>query len=117
MLPVEKEKARPTLKTVQDLFDGWRKEKKGRDPIPPALWGAAVALTGQHSIHEIARHLRLNHNTLKTRAHNARSVAFVEINPVTVSTECTVEMEKSTGERMRIRGNCDVIELARVFLA
>ena len=43
-------------------------------------------------------------------------MAFVELDPVTVTNECIIEMEKPTGERMRIKGSCNVAELARVFL-
>jgi len=117
MIPAVKGHDHPTLDEVRELFGRWRQNKRRRDPIPPALWKAAVSLTGAHSIHEVARYLRLNHNALKSRSHLTDSIAFVEINPVTITTECTVEMEKPTGERMRIKGNCNVIELARAFLA
>ena len=117
MVPAKKGNDHSTLEEVRELFDRWRQDKRRREPIPPALWKAAVSFTDTHSIHEIARYLRLNHNALKTRAEHAHPIAFVEINPVTVTAECIVEMEKPTGERMRIKGNCNVIELARVFLA
>jgi hypothetical protein len=31
--------------------------------------------------------------------------------------ECTIETEKPSGERMRIKDTCNVIDLARVFLS
>ena len=122
MVPVEKGKDQPSLEEVQELFDVWRKEKKRRDPIPPVLWESAVSLAEQHSINMVAKHLRLNYNELKMRvkgypivpAGKERSPAFIEL--ATIPTiECTIELEKPTGERMRIRGCCNVVELARAF--
>jgi hypothetical protein len=45
-----------------------------------------------------------------------REYPFIELDPVTAATECTSEMEKPTGERMRARGACSVTELAKEFL-
>lgn len=120
MLPAEKD--HPTLETVQELFDGWRKEKSLRDPVPPALWEAALSLTGTHSIYRIAKCLRLNYHNFKARTAAHASVArrseggpaFIELRPV-VAIECTIEMTKPTGERMTIRGNCSVTELVKEF--
>jgi len=116
MVPAKQKDLSPTLEHVQELFDQWRKHKKRRDPIPPSLWEAAVSLTGTHSIHHIARRLRLNFNELKVRAKNRRP-AFVELtmSPGMPLVECSIEMEKPSGERMRIRGACNVVELAREF--
>ena len=112
MLPAKKAKDQPTLEQVYELFERWRKSKTGRDPIPKTLWDAAVSLTGGHSINKIAGCLRVNHNDLKMRARG--QITFVEL-PFAARIECTIEMEKPTGERMRIKGNCNVDELAREF--
>ena len=116
MVPAKREDISPALEDVQELFDQWRQHKKRRDPIPPSLWEAAVSLTGTHSIHRISRLLRLNFNELKVRAKD-RGPAFVELtmSPGTSLVECSIEMEKPSGERMRIRGACNVVELAREF--
>lgn len=116
MVPAKRKNFSPALEHVQELFDQWRQHKKRRDSIPPSLWDAAVSLTGTHSIHRISRQLRLNFNDLKVRAKD-RGLAFVELTmpPGTHLVECTIEMEKPSGERMRIRGTCKVIELAREF--
>jgi hypothetical protein len=114
MLPAKSED-HSTLEAVQDLFDQWRKERKHRDPIPPSLWEAALSLTGVHSVYAVAKRLRLNYTNFKALAESrpARTTpAFIELSPLGV----TVEMTRPTGERMTIRGNCDVTELARVFL-
>jgi hypothetical protein len=122
MIPAKKPKDQPTLEEVHELFERWRSGKKGRDPIPPALWKAAISLAGQYSINRIARHLGLSHKELKIRVescsvvpvHVPDSPTFFELTALT-GIECTIEMEKPTGERMRIKGNCNVTELARAF--
>lgn len=117
MVPAKKGNDHPALEEVRELFDQWRQTKKRRHPIPDALWKAAVSLTDRHSIHEVARYLHLNHNDLKARAQTIAPITFVELNPLAMAADCTIEIEKPSGERMRIRGACNVIELARVFLA
>jgi hypothetical protein len=120
MLPARTQKPHPTLEEVRQLFEQWRREKRGRDSIPPALWKAAVALATKHSINEISRHLRLSYTELKARVNNPSLVPspkhpdFIELAAVPCR-ECTVELEKLTGERMRIRGNFNVMELAHNF--
>ncbi len=114
MLPVKKED-HPTLEAVQDLFDQWRKEKKFRDPIPPALWEAALALTDSHSVYTIAKRLRLNYTNFKALAEYRSAgtgPTFIELGLLGV----TIEMTKRTGEKMTITGACDVTGLARLFL-
>jgi len=106
-----------SLEEVRELFDQWRQTKKRRDAIPDALWKAAVSLTDRHSVHEVARCLHLNHNDLKARAQTIAPMTFVELDPLTIPVDCTIEIEKPSGERMRIRGSCNAVELARVFLA
>jgi hypothetical protein len=118
MVPENRRNGYPTLADVQALFEQWRENKKGRDPIPPALWAKAVALSKIHSINAISRYLRLSYNELKSRAsaHEPHST-FIEIGSVT-TIECTVEMEKPGGRKMRmcVRGACpDLGDLARSF--
>jgi hypothetical protein len=112
MLPAKRAKDHTALEHVHELFERWRKSKTGRDPIPETLWEAAVSLTGGYSVNKIARRLHLNHNDLKNRARS--QITFVEL-PLAASIECTIEIEKPTGERMRIKGSCNVAELAREF--
>ena len=119
MLPAKTEENRTTMEAVQELFDRWREKRKHRDPIPPALWEAALSLTASHSVYRIAKRLRLHYINLKARAEGRsatgrdnRVSTFVELGPLGV----TIEMTRPTGERMTITGNCNVAELARVFL-
>jgi hypothetical protein len=108
------------MEAVQELFDRWREKRKHRDPIPPALWEAALSLTASHSVYKIAKGLRLHYINLKARVEGRSALgrdngapAFIELDPLTA----TVEIAKPTGERMTITGSCNVAELVRVFLA
>jgi hypothetical protein len=119
MLPARTKKEHPTLEQLKTLFEQWRKERKHRDPIPPLLWNAAVSLSNQYSLHEICTCLRLNYNDLKARTKKrseCNTPAFIEL-PGISSDECTIEIEKPTGERMRIKGGCNVRELVREFFS
>jgi len=116
MLPARTQNNHLTVEEVKELFEEWRKNRKHREPIPPLLWNTAVALTQHHSLYEVSNYLRLNYNDLKARMQKSSIVppAFIEL-PVAASVECTIEIEKPTGERMRIKGNCNAVELAREF--
>jgi hypothetical protein len=120
VLPAKTEEKLPTLEIVQDLFDRWREKRKHRDPIPPALWEAAISLTSSHSVYRIAKRLRLNYINFRARVESRTVIgrdngtpSFIELVPITL----TVEMTKPTGERMTITGSCNVAELARAFWA
>ena len=111
----------------------WRKTKAARDRIPDGLWQAAAELyhTLGVSINRIARALRLNYSTLKSKILDKRAAAidppaadapdmFIELAPGPVCTDCIIEMENQTGVKMRMRftGRADpaVISLGRYFL-
>jgi hypothetical protein len=117
MVPAKRKNVQPTLETVQELFDRWRTDKRGRDPIPDALWEAAVLLSTKYSINRISKQLRLNYNDLRARAkgrhHVPDSTAFIEFAGLS-SVQYTIEMERP-GERMKITGTCNVAELVREF--
>jgi hypothetical protein len=76
----KEQKITPALEEVHELFERWRKDKTGRDPIPGALWEAAISLTDGYFVNKIARRLRVNHNDLKNRARS--HITFIEL-PVT----------------------------------
>jgi hypothetical protein len=107
MVPAKRRNVQPTPQAVQELLDIWRKDKRGRDPIPDALWEAAVLLSRKHSINEISKQLRLNYNDLKARAKGHRhvpySTAFIEFSGF-LSVQYTIEMERP-GEGMKITGH------------
>ena len=94
------------LNEVQQHFEQWRKNRKGRQPIPEHLWQAAAGLAKQYSINHVARLLRLNHTALKERVEISRqeNPGFVEIPlPNELSPlRWTVEMEKSSGAKLKM---------------
>ncbi len=116
MLPARTGKNHPALEELKALFEQWRKNRKHRDHIPPSLWNAAVSLSDKHSLHEISTCLRLNYNDLKARIQKSTVIAptFIELTGI-ASEEYTVEMEKPSGERIRVKGSCDITELVRTF--
>ena len=123
---------KPTLEVVRHQFEAWRKRRRCRGRIPEALWEAAVGLCREHSICEVSRSLRLNYNGLKNRTPKARDMGlavgkrsdlgFVKLDlgaPIT-SSECLVEMEASSGAKMRmsfreVPRDFDPVELGRAF--
>jgi hypothetical protein len=123
------QKRQPTLKEVQRLFEEWRRNKKGRERIPPALWEAAASQSGQYSVNEISKRLHLNHTAVRNRIEAYRQgegikpkePAFIELDMISprVITECIIEMEKPEGARMKIiiKGSCpDIAGVSKAFL-
>ncbi|MCP4114552.1 MAG: hypothetical protein GY737_03975 [Desulfobacteraceae bacterium] len=120
-----------TLEEVKQQFITWRKNKTGRARIPEPLWQAAAEVfhTGDHSLHKISKTLRLNHSDFKKYVYQQshRSIqrekalppAFIELEPPTSASECVIEMETTTGAKMRVclRGKTDssLIEICNSF--
>lgn len=119
---------------VSDLrqrLDSWRRSRTKLGPIPPRLWTEAAALARVQGVHPVARSLGLDYNALK-RHVRASSVAasaatpvapaaFVELSLVPSSpppAECTAELERRDGARMKIKlARCeDLLALAESFL-
>ena len=101
----------PTLSEVQSRFTAWRKNKQSKR-IPEELWDAAVTLSPEYSVHKISRGLSLSHADLKKRIASTESRSacssnlshsFVAIDiPQIHSSECIIEMENRTGNKMRM---------------
>ena len=120
---------RPTISEVKEHFKTWRKTRKSPRPIPEKLWAAAVSLTANHSISQIAKELFLDYSALKKRVliKKKDSTArmnppdFIELNlePPAAVSECVVEMQDILGAKMRMhfRGKTDfdLLELAKAF--
>jgi len=123
---------RPTLEAVRHQFETWQKRKRSRDPIPESLWQAAIGLCQDHSMSEVSRTLRLNYNALKDRVSRTgkRSAAMslapdfrfvrLDLGSPMIASEWVVEMEATSGARMRMTfkgspGELDPMELSRVF--
>ena len=119
----------PSLGEVKEQFKIWRRTRKSLRPIPEKLWAAAVKLTAQHSISQIAKELVVDYSVLKRRvqlknkdaAASTNPPDFIELNlePPAAVSECIVEMQDRLGLKMRMhfRGQTDVdlFELAKLF--
>lgn len=117
------------LSQVKEQFKTWRKTRKSPRPIPQKLWAAAVSLTTEHSITQIAKELVLDYSTLKRRVRVKNKDAavstnppdFIEVNlePPAAVAECIVEMQDIRGAKMRMhfRGKTDfdLLQLAKAF--
>lgn len=120
--------------TVSDLrrrLDSWRRSRTRLGRIPPPLWNEAAALARVQGVHPIARSLGLDYNALKRHvraggiaaspATPVATSAFVELALVPSSpppAECTAELERRDGARMRVKlARCeDLLALAESFL-
>lgn len=100
---------------VRARLDTWRKSRLKSGRIPAPLWKEAAALAVAHGISPVARALRLDYCMLKRQIEGVsgdigvRPVAqptFVEVALVPSSpprAECSVELERSDGARMRVQ--------------
>ena len=96
---------------LQRELDQFRSSRPHRTKLPEALWQAAVELARQHGVYSVAHPLRLDYTGLKKRLDGvpisqkkAGKPAFVELvaaRPEMVA-ECVIEIESSTGSKMRI---------------
>ena len=101
-----------TIDEVRARFEEWRQNRKGRSPIPDALWSAAVELARKDGINRTAAELHLDGGKLK-RLMGAKvssgkpAPAFVELltpRPISVP-ECTIELEGRRGTiRIQLKG-------------
>ena len=121
------------VKEVGRQVAHWRRTRRKRSPMPPALWDAAVSLAGTHGIYAIARDLGLSYGTLKQRVAQTpgggslgrrEETGFVEV-PAAQLVSCfeaasaVVELSGSDGAKLVIRlrddGRLDVLGLADAF--
>jgi len=99
-----------SLATVKLQFKTWRKTRKQKTRIPDELWTAAVSLSDRYSIHHISRALHVNHTALKDRVSACKAnrnqqthQCFIEFPlPQSPASECLVEMENRSGDKMRL---------------
>lgn len=115
------------LEKVQEHFSTWRETKPyNSSPIPEKLWQEAIELTGSYSIHEICKALHLDFNHLKRRVQESNALApadqgagFVELSLAmpSQSCECLIEVERSDGTRLSIKGAVDshLLNLLKAF--
>lgn len=123
---------KPTLEEIREQFIAWRSRRRSsREPIPDALWEAAVRLAEEYSIGRISKVLSLGHSDLKRRvqAHgdngykeekggSYRFVEFALDKPGSAS-ECVMEMEDTKGGKLKVhmKGGIsfNLLEVAEAF--
>lgn len=112
-------------------FEGWRRTRRGKLPIPEPLWAAAAELARSHGVCQTAQVLRLEYKKLKqltdgeacgklVRRRRAPATAtFVELAPPpTAAAECVIELEGPRGKlRIQWKGTTapDLAGLSRVL--
>jgi hypothetical protein len=118
------------LEAVRQRIERWRQTHKLRTRIPEDLWASAVELAKVYGLKGTARTLRLDNYSLKKRikatGYNESPLAqgkpaFVELIAARPGAfaECTVELERAGGAKMRIQlsgATPDLGALTRAFL-
>ncbi|HXW69622.1 MAG TPA: hypothetical protein VEJ88_08425, partial [Dissulfurispiraceae bacterium] len=93
-------------------------------------WDAAASLSEQYPVSKISKLLSLHHTKLRDRVASygqgngskSKEPAFIELDMSSshaASAECTIEMEKPGGAKMKItiKGNCpDIAVISKAFL-
>ena len=122
------------VREVERHVTHWRRTRRTRSPMPPALWDAAVSLARRHGIYAIARALRVSYETLKRRVEQPprngslgrlEATGFVEVPAAQLvsSSEAAgtvVEITGRDGARLVVRlrdgdHHLDVMSLADAF--
>jgi transcription antitermination factor NusG len=94
-------------------FETWRQSRTGRSRIPETLWILAADLAKECGVFQTARELHLNYCALRNRMDSKGSrivrskpavMGFVEVVPPPAAgfSECTVEIERRKGTKIRI---------------
>lgn len=113
-------------------FAHWRQRREPGTRIPAALWGLARELAGRYGVsrtatalqvgyYELQKHLAAEHGSSHVIDAASQAPAFVELPPslLAAPSECLIEFEKGTGERVRIhiKGHSlpDLAALSRSF--
>jgi hypothetical protein len=124
--------ATDSLAQLAARIEAWRNDPQKPKRMPEALWQAAAELSKHSSLGHISKALRLDYTALKKRANaqnkkaipavkSQQPLKFIEVGIEKTSSipECTIEMENSTGAKMKIhlsgRTDLDLYELSRAF--
>ena len=98
-----------SLEEVKARFEEWRRNRKGKAPIPDELWAAAAEVARREGVNRASTELRVEWNHLKRHMAAGSQAAskpvppgFVElVAPHAASlSECTIELE---GRRAKLR--------------
>jgi hypothetical protein len=101
------------LDAARREFEVWRQSRTKRSRIPENLWALATDLARECGAFRTARELHLNYSAVRNRLdptetrivrNNVVPASFVEIvpSPAACFSECTVEIERGRGTKIRI---------------
>jgi hypothetical protein len=94
-----------SLEEVKARFEEWRRNRKGKAPIPDELWAAAVEVAQAEGVSRTSTELRVEWNQLKRRIAAASGTSakpalprFVELVAPRGDSlpECVIELEGPT---------------------
>lgn len=111
-----------SLETVTERFSEWRRRRIRGERIPEPLWAAAVGLVPRVGLCRTATVLKLDYYALKKRCDHKVSAKpkFVELPVVAASAatpECLIELEDSSGAKMRIHLKGDAVDIGQLTSA
>jgi len=98
-----------TLDEAKARFEAWRQNRRGKAPIPDALWSVAVDIARKEGVSRTATELRVEWNHLKRRMAAAAGTSSKQSPPRFVELvapreealhECVIEVE---GRRCKLR--------------
>jgi hypothetical protein len=98
-----------SLEEVKARFEEWRRNRKGKAPIPDELWAAAVEVARRDGVSRTSTELRVEWNHLKRRMAAVSGMSakpalprFVELVAPRGDSlpECVIELE---GRRAKLR--------------
>jgi hypothetical protein len=100
------------MERVHRRFQQWRRQRRGREPIPKRLWAAAASVAREYGVNATSKALSLDFNKLKAQVNRKQAVKrrsseaapqFLELvaTPQPGGAECVIELEGPRG-KMRI---------------
>ena len=101
------------LDAARREFESWRQSRTSRSRIPENLWTLAANLARECGVFRTARELHVDYSALKNRLNSTETrivrstparMGFVEVvpSPAACFAECTVEIERGKGTKIRI---------------
>lgn len=117
---------------VRERIEHWRETRAKRTRMPEELWDAAASMAREHGLWSVSRALRVNYESLKSRASRTKDsgdgvsgpAGFVELEPMQFAGSVAqaggvVELSGADGAKLTIRVGLrevlDVTALADAF--
>jgi hypothetical protein len=107
-----------SLNQLKERFNLWRETRTRGKHIPAHLWVAAVDLTKEYGLQQVAKELHVDCNRLQKRQAQTvgtfkiskASTQFVELKVppaprLAAQSECVIQLENARGAKMRVELN------------